>query len=136
MDFSPSSGVVTSFSPFSMSVSVSFGPGGVITHFEEPGLAAPQGAETYLSQTLVLGLFLAILATQVAVNAVQAVRTRRRARVEGARAVQTAREQNGIPAPAPAPAPTPTTTATEVQDEVEGNDASPARDVSSDGATR
>ncbi|KAL2836185.1 hypothetical protein BJX68DRAFT_260000 [Aspergillus pseudodeflectus] len=124
--------------PFSMSVSVSFGPGGVITHFEEPGLVAPQGAETYLSQTLVLGLFLAILATQVAVNAVQAVRTRRRARVEGARAVQTAREQNGIPAPAPAPAPapTPTTTTTEVQDEVEGNDANPARDVSSDGATR
>jgi hypothetical protein len=108
-----------------MSVSVSFGPGGAITHFGEPGLVAPQGAETYLSQTLVLGLFLAIFATQVAVNAVQAVRTRRRARVEGARPVQTAREPNG----------TPTTTTTEVQDEDEGNDSNPARDVSSDGAT-
>ncbi|KAL2800291.1 PUA-like domain-containing protein [Aspergillus keveii] len=111
--------------PFSMSVSVSFGPGGAITHFGEPGLVAPQGAETYLSQTLVLGLFLAIFATQVAVNAVQAVRTRRRARVEGARPVQTAREPNG----------TPTTTTTEVQDEDEGNDSNPVRDVSSDGAT-
>ncbi|KAL2815337.1 hypothetical protein BJX63DRAFT_420420 [Aspergillus granulosus] len=78
--------------PFSMSVSISFGPGGAITHFGDPGLVTSEGAETYLSQTLVLGLFLAIFATQVAINAVQAVRTRRRARVEGT----------------PAPAPTPT----------------------------
>ncbi|KAI9368820.1 hypothetical protein BJX61DRAFT_550077 [Aspergillus egyptiacus] len=114
---SRSPGVVTSFTPFSMSVSVSFGPGGTIAHFGDPTQGV-DGSETYLSQTLVLGLFLAIFATQMAVNIFQAVRSRRRARVEGSEPSQTSREQTDIP--------------TAVQDEAEGRDLDPARNTNSD----
>ncbi|KAL4914692.1 PUA-like domain-containing protein [Aspergillus aurantiobrunneus] len=115
-----SSGVVTSFTPFSMSVSISFGPGGAVSHFGGPGLVATDGSESYISQSLVLGLFLAIFATQMTVSVVQAVRARQRARVGGTPPAQTRREQPGIPA--------------EVQDEVEGRgqDPTPGRHANSD----
>ncbi|KAL4784028.1 hypothetical protein BJX76DRAFT_367962 [Aspergillus varians] len=115
-----SSDVVTSFTSFPMSVSISFGPGGAISHFGNPGLVATDGTESYISQTLVLGLFLAIFVTQMAVNVIQAVRARRETRVEGTQPTQTRREQPDIPA--------------EVQDEAEGQarDPNPARDTNSD----
>ncbi|KAL4910467.1 hypothetical protein BDW74DRAFT_52279 [Aspergillus multicolor] len=104
--------VVTSFGPFPMSVSITFGPGGAISHFNGPGLVATEGSDTYLSQTLVVGLFLAIFATQMAANVVQVVRSRRPARVES---TQAQRQQPQPP--------------TEVQDEAErgqGQDTNPA----------
>ncbi|KAL4927592.1 putative ATP-dependent protease (CrgA) [Aspergillus undulatus] len=69
---SGSPGVATSFTPFGMSVSIYLGPGGTVTHFGNSGLVTTDGSESYLSQTLVLGLFLAIFATQMTVNIAQA----------------------------------------------------------------
>ncbi|KAL5359811.1 PUA-like domain-containing protein [Aspergillus floccosus] len=78
------SSVFTTFTPFSMSVSVSFGSAGPFTvnsgqpHFQR------EGSETHLPQIVVVSIFLAIFLAQVAVNAAQVWRTRRRNRVEAA----------------------------------------------------
>ncbi|RAL01588.1 putative ATP-dependent protease (CrgA), partial [Aspergillus ibericus CBS 121593] len=74
---SPSTGVFTSFTPFSMSVSISFGsapsPASDGRH-----RAQNEESEAYIPQTLVLGIFLALFATQMAINVVQIRRARRR----------------------------------------------------------
>ncbi|KAL4797149.1 PUA-like domain-containing protein [Aspergillus venezuelensis] len=86
---SGSPGVATSFTPFGMSVSISFGPGGAVSHMGSPGLVTHDGSETYLSQTLVLGLFLAIFATQMAANVLQTMRSRRQTRVANEQPAET-----------------------------------------------
>lgn len=75
-----------------MSISISFGPGAA-SHFGDSRLIANDAAEPYLSQTLVLGIFLAIFATQMAANVVQAVRLRRQTILEDTQAVETQQEQ-------------------------------------------
>ncbi|KAL4897816.1 hypothetical protein BDV59DRAFT_198083 [Aspergillus ambiguus] len=76
------SGVFTTFTPFSMSVSVSFGSAGPFTvnsgrpHFQN------ETSETHVPQIVVVSIFLAIFLAQVAINAAQVWRTRRRDRVE------------------------------------------------------
>ncbi|CBF70476.1 hypothetical protein AN5961.2 [Aspergillus nidulans FGSC A4] len=87
--------VVTTFGPFPMSVSITFGPGGAVSQFGGPDLVATNSSDTYLSQTLVLGVFLAIFMAQMAANVVQVVRSRQPARVEN---TQTQREQPDLPA--------------------------------------
>ncbi|PLB48044.1 LON-domain-containing protein, partial [Aspergillus steynii IBT 23096] len=69
-------GVFTTFSPFFMSVSVSLGP----THpfaLDAQQRMRGQDSETYVSQTIVVGVFLAIFMVQVAANASQILRSRR-----------------------------------------------------------
>lgn len=78
-----------------MSVSITFGPGGAVSQFGGPDLVATDSSDTYLSQTLVLGVFLAIFMVQMAANVVQVVRSRQPARVEN---TQTQREQPNLPA--------------------------------------
>ncbi|OJJ01195.1 hypothetical protein ASPVEDRAFT_190933 [Aspergillus versicolor CBS 583.65] len=104
-------GVVTSITPFPMSVSISFGPGGTISHLGDPGLVTTDGTESYISQTLVLGLFLAIFVTQMAANVVQAVRARRQTRLDGNAPTQPRPEPAGVP--------------TETQGEIEGREQGP-----------
>ncbi len=113
-------GVVTSFTTFPMSVSISFGPGGTISHFGDPGLVTTNGTESYISQTLVLGLFLAIFVTQMAANVVQVVRARRQTRLDGNAPAQPRPEPAGVP--------------TEMQGEAEGRarGPNPTRDTNSD----
>ncbi|PTU19308.1 hypothetical protein P175DRAFT_0510583 [Aspergillus ochraceoroseus IBT 24754] len=117
---SRSSGIVTSFTPFSMSVWISFGSDEAISSYDTPELppVATQDSESYITQTLVLGLFLAIFATQMAANFVQAARSRRQARLDSTQPAQTMQEQPDIP--------------TEPQDEAEGRPPSPARSANSD----
>ncbi|KAL4944628.1 hypothetical protein BDV06DRAFT_82295 [Aspergillus oleicola] len=93
---SGSPGVATSFTPFGMSVSISFRPGGAVSYMGSPGLVTHDGSETYLSQTLVLGLFLAIFATQMAANVLQAMRSRRQARVANGQPAEAPQEQPNI----------------------------------------
>lgn len=72
----PSRNVFTSFTPFSMSVSVSFGSA---TPRRSPrGMAAQEDTETYIPQTLVLGMFLLVFAGHIAVHVVQVRRVRQR----------------------------------------------------------
>lgn len=73
----PSVSVFTSFTSFPLSVSISFGSAGSGTSSSGETRAQGKKSETYLSQTVVLGVFLAIFVTQVFVNAVQIVRSRR-----------------------------------------------------------
>ncbi|PLB37767.1 putative ATP-dependent protease (CrgA) [Aspergillus candidus] len=73
----PSVSVLTSFTPFPLSVSISFGSANSGTSDGREARAQDRKSETYLSQTVVLGVFLAIFVTQVFVNAVQIVRSRR-----------------------------------------------------------
>lgn len=73
----PSVSILTSFTPFPLSVSISFGSAGSGTSDGREARAQGRKSETYLSQTVVLGVFLAIFVTQVFVNAVQIVRSRR-----------------------------------------------------------
>ncbi|KAL4987255.1 PUA-like domain-containing protein [Aspergillus falconensis] len=87
--------VFTTFGPFPVSVSITFGPGGAVSHFGGPGLLATDSSDTYVSQTLVLGFFLAIFMAQMAVTLVQVVRSRQPARVES---TQARREQPDLPA--------------------------------------
>ncbi|KAL4871899.1 hypothetical protein BDV12DRAFT_13280 [Aspergillus spectabilis] len=107
-----------------MSVSVSFGPGGAVTHFGNPGLVAADGPESAISQTMVLGVILAIFAAQMAVNVFHALRMRQQARVAGTQAAQRRRELPEVLAAADVPR--------EVQDEVEGRNPNPPRDNTSD----
>ncbi|KAL4998016.1 PUA-like domain-containing protein [Aspergillus recurvatus] len=87
--------VVTTFGPFPMSVSITFWPGGTVSHFGSPDLVATDSSDTYMSQALVLGFFLVIFMAQMTINVVQAVRSRQPARVES---TQTRREQPDLPA--------------------------------------
>lgn len=75
----PSRNVFTSFAPFSMSVSVSFGSAS--SRRNARGIQPQEDTETYIPQTLVLGMFLLIFAGHIAVNMVQVRRVRQR-RVE------------------------------------------------------
>jgi hypothetical protein len=83
--------VFTSFTPFSFSISVSFGNSGqstfetgsqIANHHDHPGEIRQQEDkdETYVPQTFVIGAFVAIFLAQVGVNFLQVVRTGRRRR--------------------------------------------------------
>ncbi|KAL6238765.1 hypothetical protein BDW75DRAFT_246802 [Aspergillus navahoensis] len=104
--------VVTTFGPFPMSVSITFGLGGTVSQIGGPELVASDNSDTYMSQTLVLGLFLAIFMAQMAVNIVQVIRSRQPARIES---IQTRREQADL--------------RTEIQDEVEGGQGQNLADI-------
>ncbi|RAK70889.1 putative ATP-dependent protease (CrgA) [Aspergillus fijiensis CBS 313.89] len=81
---SPSTAVFTSFTPFTMSVSISFGNTRASeTSRQEPGQS--RDSEMYIPQTLVLGIFLAIFVTQIAINIIQIRRARQRGVVGGGR---------------------------------------------------
>ncbi|PYI30151.1 hypothetical protein BP00DRAFT_437037 [Aspergillus indologenus CBS 114.80] len=77
---SPSTAVFTSFTPFTMSVSISFGN----TRASENSRQEPEpsrDSEMYIPQTLVLGIFLAIFVTQITINIIQIRRARQRGAV-------------------------------------------------------
>ncbi|KAL4875773.1 hypothetical protein BJY04DRAFT_223764 [Aspergillus karnatakaensis] len=115
-----------------MSVSVSFGSGGTVSHFGNPGLVATDSSESTISQTFVLGIFLAIFAAQMAVNVVHALRTRQQqARVAGTQAAQGRPGRPGLRQPVvPPPPEVATQVAAEVQDEVEGRDSRSSQEES------
>jgi hypothetical protein len=88
---SVSPNVFTSFTPFSFSISVSFGNSGLSTfgtgshmpnHHDYPRETGQQEQkdETYVPQAFVIGAFMAIFFAQVGVNFLQVVRTGRRRR--------------------------------------------------------
>ncbi|KAE8380729.1 hypothetical protein BDV26DRAFT_279348 [Aspergillus bertholletiae] len=67
-------GVSTYFTPFSMSFSVTFGSSGLSNdNSRQP--VGNQDSETYIPQTLVIGIFLAMFVAQVAANGVQILRS-------------------------------------------------------------
>lgn len=63
-----------------MSVSVSFGPNRAISFDRQQQRMRSQDSDTYVSQTIVVGVFLAIFMVQVAANASQILRSRRQER--------------------------------------------------------
>ncbi|KAL4979866.1 PUA-like domain-containing protein [Aspergillus desertorum] len=107
--------VVRTFGPFPMSVSINFGPGGPVSHLGAPGLVGTDSSDTYMSQTIVVGLFLAIFVAQMAVNVVQVLKSRQPTRVES---LQTRREQPDLPV--------------EVEDEAEGGQGQNPADINPD----
>lgn len=121
----PSRNVFTSFTPFSMSVSVSFGSAS--SRRNSRGLPSQEDTETYIPQTLVLGMFLLIFAGHIAVNMVQVRRVRER-RVEERNAN---RDVNTEPERQPEPPATATAAASSGEHEhgVEGSATEHSRDA-------
>lgn len=76
--------IFTSFTPFSLSVSVSFGGSQPLSlgrnQNEQTNTPSIQSSETYISQKLVIGAFFAIFLAQVGVNVLQMMRGGRRRR--------------------------------------------------------
>ncbi|THC90823.1 hypothetical protein EYZ11_009709 [Aspergillus tanneri] len=72
--------IFTSFTPFFMSISVSFGPTHPLSFDGQQQRMRGHEPKTYISQSVVVGAFLAILMVQVATNAGQVLRTRWRER--------------------------------------------------------
>ncbi|GMG34614.1 unnamed protein product [Aspergillus oryzae] len=88
--------VSTYFAPFSMSFSVTFGSADLSIDNSRQ-LAENQDSETYIPQTLVIGIFLAMFVAQVAANGVQILRSRRQGIIEDRRNTQTEQEPPRIP---------------------------------------
>jgi hypothetical protein len=77
--------VLTSLTPFSFSISVSFGGSPVFLEnnqqpHEQTRPSSDEPSETYIPQTLVIGVFFAIFCAQVGINFLQVVRRGRRRR--------------------------------------------------------
>jgi hypothetical protein len=97
--------VSTYFTPFTISFSLSLGSTGLpVDNQQQP--VESQDSETYIPQTLVVGIFLAIFVAQVAANGFQILRSRRQGRIGTPLNVQTEQETLRTPA--------------ELQDEGEG----------------
>jgi hypothetical protein len=76
--------IFTSFTPFSLSISVSFGASQPLSlnrnQNEQTNTPATQSSETYIPQKLVLGAFFVIFLAQVGANVLQMMRGNRRRR--------------------------------------------------------
>jgi hypothetical protein len=76
--------IFTSFTPFSLSISVSFGGSQPLSlsrnQDEQANTPSTQLSETYIPQKLVIGTFFAIFLAQVGINFLQMVRGGRRRR--------------------------------------------------------
>ncbi|GAB1200090.1 hypothetical protein APSETT444_009457 [Aspergillus pseudonomiae] len=110
--------VLTYFTPFSMSFSVTFGSAGLSIDNSRQ-LAENQDSETYIPQTLVIGIFLAMFVAQVAANGVQVLRSRRQGIIEDRRDFQVEQEPPRMPPEPPG----------EGEDEDEGRTPEATRDA-------
>ena len=103
-----------------MSFSVTFGSAGLSIDNSRQ-LAENQDSETYIPQTLVIGIFLAMFVAQVAANGVQILRSRRQGIIEERRNNQAEQEPPRVP---PEPQ-----AEDESEDEDEGQTPEPTRDT-------
>ncbi|KAE8351787.1 hypothetical protein BDV28DRAFT_13573 [Aspergillus coremiiformis] len=83
--------VSTYFTPFSLSFSITFGSAGLSIDNQQQSVER-QNSATYVPQTLVIGIFLALFVAQLAANGFQILRSRRQGTMEDRQNVQPEQE--------------------------------------------